>query len=279
MTTLSAPTILSGLSDLAACYDAFFIDQFGVLHDGSAAYPGAVATLAALADHGKQVVLLSNSGKRSASNIARLERLGFDARLYSGIVTSGEVGRSVLGALPAGQRCLLLTRDGDRMAIDGLPLELVDDAADCDVVLIAGSEGDRMTLDTYRALLAPAARRGVPAYCTNPDFQMLTPVGLRFGAGAIAASYLELGGTVTWIGKPYPAIYTAARDRVAGTPDARILCVGDSIDHDIGGAAQAGLASCLVRTGIIADATDAELDAQFARHGTAPDFILPTLRW
>lgn len=279
MISLLATAVRSGLAEFAAHYDAFFIDQFGVLHDGTAPYPGALATLITLADHGKQVVLLSNSGKRSTSNVARLERLGFGAGLYSGVVTSGEVGRSFLGALPAGQRCLLLTRDADRLAIDGLPLELVDDANQCDIVLIAGSEGDRMTLDTYRAMLAPAARRGVPAYCTNPDVHMLTPQGLRFGAGAIAASYVELGGHVTWIGKPYPAIYAAARALVSDTPDARILCVGDSIDHDIGGAVRAGLASCLVRTGVIADASDIELEAQFADLGAAPDYILPRLQW
>lgn len=276
---INRPAPVSGLHDLVARHDAFFIDQFGVLHDGHAAYPGASDALAKLADHGKQVVLLSNSGKRVASNVARLDRLGFLPSLYTGIVTSGEVGRTVLRALPAGQRCLLITRDNDRLAIDGLPLTLVDDAADCDIVLIAGSEGDRVSLDAYRALLAPAARRGVPAYCTNPDMQMLTPAGLRFGAGAIARSYVELGGAVTWIGKPYPAIYMAARALIGDTPSDRILCIGDSVAHDIGGAVQAGFASCLVRTGIIAEASDAELDAQIARVGATPDFILPTLRW
>ncbi|MCA1196480.1 TIGR01459 family HAD-type hydrolase [Sphingomonas sp. R647] len=279
---MTAPCTLkpvAGLASLVDRYDAVFIDQFGVLHDGSAPYHGAVDTLAALADCGKRVVLLSNSGKRSASNVARLDRLGIPASLYSGIVTSGEVGWSILRDLDPGQRCLLIARDGDRMAIDGLPITLVDDAAECDIVLIAGSEGDRMTIDAYRALLAPAARRGVPAYCTNPDNQMLTPNGLRFGAGAIASSYVELGGAVTWIGKPYPAIYAAARALVPDIPADRILCIGDSIEHDIGGAAQAGIASCLVRTGIIADATDAELETQFAQADARPDFILSQLRW
>ncbi len=274
-----ALTSAAGLASLVDRYDAVFIDQFGVLHDGSAPYPGAIATLAALAERGKRVVLLSNSGKRSASNVARLDRLGIPASLYAGIVTSGEVGWSILRDLDPGQRCLLIARDGDRMAIDGLPITLVDDADKCDIVLIAGSEGDRMTIDAYRALLAPAARRGVPAYCTNPDIQMLTPNGLRFGAGAIASSYVELGGPVTWIGKPYPAIYAAARTLVPDIPADRILCIGDSIEHDIGGAAQAGLASCLVRTGIIADATDAELETQFAQADARPDFILSQLRW
>ena len=274
-----ALTSTAGLAGLVDRYEAFFIDQFGVLHDGSALYPGALDTLAALVKCGKRAVLLSNSGKRSASNVARLDRLGIPSSLYAGIVTSGEVGWSILRDLGPGQRCLLIARDGDRTAIDGLPMTQVDDAEQCDIVLVAGSEGDRMTLDAYLTLLAPAARRGVPAYCTNPDMQMLTPYGLRFGAGAIASSYCELGGSVTWIGKPYPGIYTAARGLVPDIPAERILCIGDSIEHDIGGAARAGLASCLVRTGIIANLTDAELEAQFARADARPDFILSQLQW
>ena len=50
------------LPDLAAEYDAFLVDQFGVLLDGSAAYPWATTGLALLAATGNHVILLSTSG-------------------------------------------------------------------------------------------------------------------------------------------------------------------------------------------------------------------------
>lgn len=276
---MSAPRTLSGLTDVAGNYDAFFIDQFGVLHDGTRPYPGAVATLEALSAAGKRVILLSNSGKRSAPNAARLARLGFGDALYDTVLTSGEVGWSILSEEGALQRCLLIARDGDTSAIDGLPLAATDDAGACDVVLIAGSEADSRSLESYRALLAPAAARGVPAYCTNPDVQMLTPDGLRFGAGQIAELYEELGGTVTWIGKPHPAIYAAAQALLPAVQPERVLCIGDSIDHDIAGAARAGLDSCLIAGGILADTDPDEFDALFAQADAAPDFILSEIRW
>lgn len=68
---------LSGIRDLADRFEIFILDQFGVLHDGTAPYPGAVETLVKLKQAGKRTLLLSNSGKRSAPNEARLERLGF----------------------------------------------------------------------------------------------------------------------------------------------------------------------------------------------------------
>ncbi|TIM20964.1 MAG: TIGR01459 family HAD-type hydrolase, partial [Mesorhizobium sp.] len=47
---MSAKTIerLDGIGPLAERYDVFLLDQFGVLHDGTRPYPGAVAALSAL---------------------------------------------------------------------------------------------------------------------------------------------------------------------------------------------------------------------------------------
>lgn len=283
MTAAADATAISGLSDIAERYDAFLVDQFGVLHDGTAPYAASVETLERLIQAGKRVLVLSNSGKRSAPNLRRLERLGFPRGLWTHFLSSGEVAWSILAAQPvaggARRRCLLLARDGDYSAIEGLPFEVADSGGDCDIVVIAGSESDVRSLEDYRALLTPAAERGVPAYCTNPDMQMLTRHGLRFGAGRIGALYEELGGSVTWIGKPFPAIYAAALLLVADVEPARVLCVGDSVDHDIAGASRASLNSCLVTGGIHAGLNGAELSALFAQAGATPNFVAGRLCW
>jgi len=283
MSPATAPAAIAGLGAIAAGYDALFVDQFGVLHDGTTPYPDAVETLLQLKAEGKRVVLLSNSGKRAAPNEVRLERLGFPRGSWTHLLSSGEVAWSILAAEAAAngtpRRCLLIARDGDRSAIEGLPLEPSEDGTDCALVLIAASEGDRKSLDDYAALLAPAAARGVSAYCTNPDKQMLTPLGLRFGAGRIAMLYEELGGRVTWIGKPFPEIYAAGRRAIGEIAPRRILCVGDSVEHDIGGARDAGLASCFVAGGIHEGAGDADLRALYAEAGAVPDFIMHRFRW
>ena len=71
---------------------------------------------------------------------------------------------------------------------------------------------DKVSLADYRAALAPAARRRTPCLCTNPDKVMLTASGNAPGAGRIAEIYEELGGAVTWVGKPFPEIYRAAAE-------------------------------------------------------------------
>ncbi|MHC4732679.1 MAG: TIGR01459 family HAD-type hydrolase, partial [Planctomycetota bacterium] len=65
---MEEPRFSEGLGAIAADFDGFLVDQWGVLHDGATAYPGAQDCLARLTALGKRVVVLSNSGRRAALN-------------------------------------------------------------------------------------------------------------------------------------------------------------------------------------------------------------------
>lgn len=282
---MSAKTVehLNGVNQLAERYDFFLLDQFGVLHDGASPYPGAVEALSALKRAGKTIVLISNSGKRAGPNESRLLKLGFEPGSWDHFVSSGEVAweffhdMAVSGKLLPNTKCLLVSRDDDRSAIEGLPFALTKDGDDAGLVLISASEGDRYDLEHYRRLLAPAAVRQVPCFCTNPDKIMLTAVGPRFGAGRLADLYEDLGGSVTRIGKPYPTIFGAAL-AVAGNPDrSTVVCVGDSVEHDIAGGLAAGVATVLVLSGILADTPD--LFDLFDTMDAYPDYTMDGFRF
>jgi HAD superfamily hydrolase (TIGR01459 family) len=280
--TAEAPPRLDGIAALADRYQVFLLDQFGVLHDGTSPYPGAVQALSALKAAAKTIVLISNSGKRAEPNERRLVNLGFEPGSWDHFVSSGEVAwRSfdemvASGALRQQTRCLLISRDDDRSAIEGLSLILTSRGDDAELVLISASEGDRYDLGHYRELLRPAAARRVPCFCTNPDRIMLTTAGPRFGAGEIADLYVQLGGSVTRIGKPFPAIYEAAL-AIAGNPErGTVVCVGDSLEHDIAGGNRVGLATALVLSGILANEPD--LAGLFVRCNSQPNYILDTFR-
>ena len=280
--TVHAIPQLAGVRDFADRFDIFILDQFGVLHDGVAPYPGAVETLLRLKAAGKRILLLSNSGRRSGPNEVRLVRFGFRPGSWDHFLSSGELAwRSLQRSLrnSAGLHCLLISREGDRSAVEGLPLTLVDNSADAGIVLLTASEGDRYDLDYYRRLLGAAAARGVECICTNPDKIMLTASGPRFGAGRIADLYAEMGGPVTRLGKPFPEIYVAALAMLDNPDPDGVVCIGDSIEHDIVGGRRAGLASALVATGILENASSAERARLFAEHGASPDFLLRTFAW
>ena len=280
MTILTA----NGVAEFAERYDLFLVDQFGVLHDGSAPYPGALEALARLKGAGKTVILISNSGRRAAGNETRLAKLGFDRASYDAFISSGEVAwRRIAEGAVRGRRCLLLNRRGDQSAIAGLPITLTETAEDADFVLITGSDGDIRPMADYRDMLAQAAGRGLPCLCANPDKLMVLPEGTASGAGQIADLYAKLGGSVTWIGKPYPEIYRFALEEAAcrgvAPPPDRIIGIGDSIEHDIAGAKRAGYAAALVTAGIHASDDDSTLAAAMRRHDAVPDLLLPRFAW
>ena len=268
---------------IASSFAAVFFDQYGVLHDGRNPYPGARDALAALKSRGVKIVVLSNSGRTGAANAERMTVLGFEPKLYDFLVTSGDVARTMLkrGRFPAlletGARCFTISTGGDDELASALGVVPAAHSEDADLVIIAGSQADKVSLDDYRAMLAPAARRGTPCMCVNPDKLMLTAAGNAPGAGRIAEIYEELGGVVTWVGKPFPEIYRTAAElsRVENPRD--VLCVGDSVEHDVAGANRFGAFAALVRTGVLADLSDEELAAEIGRHGALPDYVIRNL--
>lgn len=266
------------LEDLIANYDVFLIDQFGVLRDDIGAYPGAPSALAAMKDAGKVVIILSNSGRSGDYNAERLVALGFARSSFDRFVTSGDVAYEILSkdlTLIRGQtRCLTISSGGDTNLADRLGLITVDDASDADVVVISGSEAECISLEDYRTLLRPAAEKNAPCYCTNPDIHKLAGGTVAPGAGSIAKLYEELGGAVSWLGKPHREIYDHARSVLSLTPSERIVCIGDSIEHDIVGATNAGLPSALVGTGILSELSSSTIKALLDEFGVTPNYLL-----
>jgi HAD superfamily hydrolase (TIGR01459 family) len=268
---------------IASSFKAVFFDQYGVLHDGQKPYPGARDALAALKSRGVTIVVLSNSGRTGAANAERMTVLGFERELYDFLVTSGDVARTLLkhGRFPAllapGARCFVISTGGDDELASALGIASTADSGAADLVIIAGSQAGKVSLDDYRAALAPAARRDTPCLCTNPDKLMLTAAGNAPGAGRIAEIYEELGGVVTWVGKPFPEIYRAAAELARVDNPRDVLCVGDSVEHDIAGANRFGAFAALVRTGVLADLSGKELAAEIGRHGALPDYVIRNL--
>ena len=267
------------LEKLADQFDAFFIDQFGVLMDASGPYPFAVDTVKRLSEYGKPIVLISNSGKRAKKNCDRLERLGFDLNLFTAVITSGEVAYWTLknkfqDGRSTTPKIYLISRDADTSPINGLSCETTKNTNEADYLIIAGSESDTKPLKYYKSLLKPLTIRGVPAFCTNPDLMMLTPNGTSFGAGLIAKEYEKMGGSVTWFGKPNPLIYKFALNKIPKIASRKVLCFGDSVEHDIRGGFNANCSSALVKTGI--GATKKNTDLMNSNNlSEIPNFIIP----
>ncbi|UMY18766.1 TIGR01459 family HAD-type hydrolase [Methylobacterium organophilum] len=289
------PTI-PHLSAIAADYDLILCDVWGVLHDGTVGHRAAGEALIRFrgleGSRARRVILVSNAPRPWPGVQTILDGYGVPREAYDAILTSGDLTRRLIAAHPAA-RVYHLGPDRDRPIFEGLDLTLVGEEA-ADLVVCTGLfDDDTETAEDYRDSLARLHARGVPMICANPDLVVERRKRLIPCAGLIAAAYAEIGGAVTYAGKPYAPVYAAALAMAADldggvAPDtARILAIGDAIRTDIAGAAGAGIPSLLVARGIHAEELGVSLDHQslgdvaewLARQPVHPDAVTERLVW
>jgi HAD superfamily hydrolase (TIGR01459 family) len=286
---------LSGFAPLAARYDGFILDLWGVIHDGVTAFPHAVDCLTRLQQAGKRTLLLSNVPRPNAAVRTMMRRMGIPDHAYSDILTSGEAVRRALADPPdlwwagLGRRVFHLGPERDRPVLEGLDYDRVERPEQADFALNTGPDDhlDPTDLAAFEPVLAACAQHRLPMICANPDLEVIRG-GLRvLCAGALARRYQELGGDVRSLGKPDPAIYQPALTAL-GLPPARILAVGDSLRTDIAGAAAVDVAACWVLGGLHGaellrndDSVDtARAEAAVAAAGLAPPIAtVPRFAW
>lgn len=291
----SARTIaLAGVAELATRFDGFILDQWGVLHDGTRPYPGALGCLERLRAAGKQVVVLTNSGRGESENLRLMAAMGFTARLFDRVISAGDSAREAIRARAdsfhagLGRRCLAFTREGDRSILEGLGLEFVAHPAQADFLAVIGIDSPQRTLADYAPDLLAARARALPMVCANPDLTRTHPTGLVAAPGVLAQHYEQIGGEVFYHGKPHPAIYASCLEALRACAGGRVIAVGDSIEHDVLGAERAGLPSAFIASGIHAAALGAEagrppdpaLWREFEQRAPArPDYLLAAFTW
>lgn len=280
---------LTGFAALAAAYDGFILDLWGVIHDGVTPYPGAIACLEEIHALGKPAVLLSNAPRRAAVAVAALRAMGVEDRLYSGIMTSGEATHLALAQrrdpwfAALGTRVFHLGPERDRNVIDGLPLTVVARPSEADFVVNTGPDdlAGPTEVHDHEALLQDCLRAGLPMICANPDLEVIRGGVRVICAGALTQRYEEIGGVASWLGKPDPAIYEPVLEML-DMPRGRVLAVGDALRTDIVGAAAASIDSCWVLGGIHGvelGADPVRIEAAAKAAGLKPVACLPTFIW
>lgn len=258
--------VINHIEPLLERYDGFLIDQWGVLHNGVEVLPGVIEALEALQQAGKKVIILSNSGRRAAANQTNMQRMGIAPGLYDAIITSGEAAWLGLSEKQdeaftgLGKRCLFFSRKGDYQAIEGLDINIVEQPQQADFILLSGIGHDADVVADIERRLQQAMPYKLPMICSNPDITGVSGDELVTCPGALAQRYEQDGGEVHYVGKPWPAIYRIALAQL-GVEKTATVAIGDSLQHDIQGAAGAGIDSVLVTDGIHQQSFSAQADA------------------
>lgn len=273
------------MKDLSARYPFWLCDIWGVVHNGVAHFPSAVAALKAHREQGGFVTLLTNAPRSAAKVEGHLAHLGVTRDHYDLIVTSGDVTHELMKPYD-GHRIYYLGPERDLGVLDDLKIERAS-PEEAEVILCVGLvHDDRETPDDYAGLLERLARRKLPMVCANPDKVVRRGSRLIYCAGALAERYAALGGEVTMAGKPHRPIYDLALARVAalrGQEDKqRFLAIGDGPETDIKGAADYGLDVVLIAGGISEEGVDpARLEAEIRANLPGARIVrtLPFLSW
>lgn len=292
---MSTMMFCHGLYELMDSYDGFIMDQWGVIHNGLQTYDGVVDTLTHLKHRKKQVVILSNSSKRSDDNVDRLKKLGVKPSLYNAVVSAGEVtwqGLKKQDEPPfkgLGTKCYLITRGEDRALLDGLDIEVVEDIEEAEFILITSFDSPKMTVEDLDPVLKKAVVKRLPAICANPDLVTVYGHERAVGPGAVAKRYHELGGAAHLVGKPHKTIFRYAMGLFDGLIPSRVLVIGDSLQHDIAGAISVDLDTAFITSGIHNNAFKPGMSTEQKRKamehlaqgysGIRPNWVLDGLIW
>ncbi len=246
----------SGMASIAARYDAFILDVWGVLHDGVKLYPGVVETLNKLTDASKPFVMLTNAPRRSKTVAGSMVEMGMPQNFCSNIMSSGEATYNDLYERSApfyeniGNRFFHTGPKRDRGLFQGLDWEEAKTLNDCDLIVNTGPWHDGETISDYEEILRLGAEKQIPMLCANPDLEVVRGGQKIICAGALAVRFLQLGGLVRWLGKPKIEIYDYCFRLLENVDKKHIAAVGDSFRTDLAGARNAGIDSILVCGGI-----------------------------
>ncbi len=280
------------LSEISTTLDLVICDLWGVMHNGISADPAAIEAMTQLRTQGVASVFLSNAPRPRYHVRDQLSAMGMPRHLTDLIVTSGGLARDAVRAEFRGSKLYHLGPTTDHNTVEGLPVDLVDDPGDADVIL--ATDLDFKDIEKHKNLLSGARDRGVPLLCANPDRVVHVGEKLYACAGAVADLYSEMGGSVRWFGKPTPEALRSCLDEAGlhAVDDNKVLMIGDSLQTDIAGADAAGFRSLLIAGGIHRGEWQATMAALvegkllkpafhkiYGDGKPAPDWVMNSLVW
>lgn len=284
---------ISGLNEIQNDFDGFILDLWGLVHDGEKPYPPSADTLRALKAAGKKTILLSNAPRRAHALVEAMTKMGISRDLYGEVLSSGEATRAALIKKDdpffagLGNAVYHLGPERDRSVFEDTGLTIVSDLSAASFILNTGPISLDEKVEDYLAVLEQGVEHQLPMVCANPDFVVIRGGRPIVCAGAIAARYKDMGGTVALRGKPDPKIYHLAIETLGLDPK-RVAVVGDALETDVKGARASGLASVWCTGGIHAEAlgvkygeaADPDKAEALARHeGQMPTYAIPGFYW
>ena len=234
-----------GLSSIADNYQLFYVDLWGVIHNGVTLHDEAINALKEITKKKKDYILLTNAPRPNQAVKSFLEKLGMEKEIRDHVFTSGEAALIYIKKNLQEKKFFHVGPPRDFDLFKDFKKMKSDNIKNSEYILCTGLFDDYTEdLKYYKNLFQNYLEKKM--ICTNPDLIVDRGNVREFCAGSIAMVFEKMGGEVVYFGKPYPEVYDLSIDN----KNKKILSIGDNLNTDIKGANLLNYDSLLISNGI-----------------------------
>ncbi len=263
-----------GLKSIVDRYDLFFIDIWGVLHNGINLHKNSINVLENLSKEKKEFVLLTNAPRPNYVVVNFLKKMGLK-KFFENVFTSGEASLKYLINDLNKKKFFHIGPPRDFDLFKSFKKSRVLNIKDADYLLCTGMfDGHKEDLDYYKKLLSNYTSKKM--VCTNPDLIVDRGDQREYCAGTIAKNFEKIKGEVIYFGKPYPPAYNLS----ANTKNKKVLCIGDNLNTDIKGANIQNYDSLFITSGVHRQQiSEKKLNNVVEDHKVKIEYFQSELKW
>ena len=234
-----------GLSSIVDNYQLFYVDLWGVVHNGVSLHKEAIRALNEITKKKKDFILLTNAPRPNHAVKSFLEKLGMQKEIRDHVFTSGEAALNYLKKNLSDKSFFHIGPPRDFDLFKDFRENKSEKIKDSDYLLCTGLFDDHdEDLKYYKDLFEKSLEKKM--ICTNPDLIVDRGSRRELCAGSVAMVFEKMGGKVIYFGKPYPEVYNQSIDN----KNKRILSIGDNLNTDIKGAKLLNFDSIIISKGV-----------------------------
>ena len=264
-----------GLRSIAENYDIFYIDLWGVVHNGVTLHKNAIEALEEITMAKKDYILLTNAPRPNKVVKTILEKMGMNKEIREKVYSSGEASLSYLKKNYSDKLFYHIGPARDFDLFSDFKKNKSKDIKDSQYLLCTGLfEEQAEDLNFFKDLLKEHINKIM--ICTNPDLIVARGEKRELCAGSVALIFEKIGGEVIYFGKPFPEVYKQAINNEVK----RVLSIGDNLNTDIKGANLLNYNSLIISNGVHRDEIKKEgIDVISKKYEVVVNFIQTELKW
>ena len=264
-----------GLRSIVSNYDIFYIDLWGVIHDGINLHKSAIQALEEISKAKKNYVLLTNAPRPNSTVKKFLEKMGMNEKIRDKVYSSGEAALSYLNTNYLNKKFYHVGpfRDFDLFVeFENNKVKIINESS---YLLCTGLFEDHSEdLNYYKELFKYHLDKKM--ICTNPDLIVDRGNKRELCAGSVALVFEKMGGEVIYFGKPFPEVYNRSIDN----KNKKVLSIGDNLNTDIKGDNLLNYDSLLISNGVHKNEIKKEgIKVVSKKYETVVNFIQTELKW